>query len=364
MLTTGIVGFGKRSNKDDRERGRVAYDQLRQGWWPLRVIDMPPDSRRSPAHDDAYPPAPDDAALEEMLAGIHIPAVTDAPTEPMLTTETLRPQQVNGNKSESGISVEPEALGKESDFEGYKKSEPTSSETSNGSCKKSEGPADKKSDASLTETCGSETSATAAALPKRRSTVALGQLPPWERLDKERKARVYQYLLDRLGESHPFTLNFDHALIARAWKTKKTPSTWINERITHALRPIEEKIGSRIPFWFHLEVSRNDVYHVHGVLGIGDDLRREVEAALRRVAGGFSRGAGRYFVHIGDFDPDKQYGGFHGSLGWAAYAVKDLPRTVRRGDVGAPLVCRRELNQRAHKLYNVLRAYQARKGVL
>ncbi len=184
----------------------------------------------------------------------------------------------------------------------------------------------------------------------------------WKRLKDETRARMYQLALNEAGRSYPFTLNFDKRLIARAKATKKPFSTWANERLSEYLKPLEQHYGYKLPFWFAIEVSPTDVYHLHGAIGMNSNQKPEVERLLKKVAGTSDTGAHRWFVRVKEFDPTKHYQGFYGSSGWVAYSVKQLRQTESLR-VGSPLVVRHGLKAAARDIWNELRREDRRRGV-
>ena len=175
-------------------------------------------------------------------------------------------------------------------------------------------------------------------------------------------------------------MNFDKRLIARAKATKKPFSTWANERLSEYLKPLEQHTwanerlseylkpleqhyGYKLPFWFAIEVSPTDVYHLHGAIGMNSNQKPEVEWLLEEGSRQSSdTGAHRWFVRVKEFDPTKHYQGFYGSSGWVAYSVKQLRQTESLR-VGSPLVVRHGLKAAARDIWNELRREHRRRGV-
>lgn len=179
----------------------------------------------------------------------------------------------------------------------------------------------------------------------------------WIDAPQQLRVLTYQIILDEGGETYRFTVNLSHHIVARAKMTKKTLSTWVNGRLSHALKPLEEKLGAKLLFWFTIEVSENDITHIHGAIGIAREHLPELRKALRQVSGIRTTvvGAKQFFVHVTAFDDAKSFDGLHGSLGWVNYAVKDLERTAKLSNIGSPIVCRRLLNQRARTIWPAIR---------
>lgn len=183
--------------------------------------------------------------------------------------------------------------------------------------------------------------------------------PAWRSLSIRYRMRFIQLALQReAARSRSFTLNFDPSVADRMRRCKKTFSTTANAYIREALKPIEERYGIHIPYWFVIESSRNKILHVHGGIAFDDHVLPAVKKALRRVARGDSiHPAVRHCLDIDNFNPDKEHDFDKGIYGWGNYAVKDLRRSEKRG-LGSPLVCCRSLNQRARSLHAQLQGLQ------
>lgn len=183
--------------------------------------------------------------------------------------------------------------------------------------------------------------------------------PAWRSLSIRYRMRFIQLAIQReAATKRCFTLNFDPSVSDRMRRCKKTLSTTANAYISAALKPIEKRSGVHIPFWFVIEVSRQNILHIHGGIAVDDHVLPAVEKALRKVARGDSiHPAVRHCLDIGNFNPDKEYDFDNGVYGWGNYAVKDLRRSEKRG-LGSPLVCCRSLNQRARALHTQVRRLQ------
>lgn len=183
--------------------------------------------------------------------------------------------------------------------------------------------------------------------------------PPWRSLSIRYVVWFYQHALKRAAlPAHPFTLDFDYDVSSRMFRCEKTFSTTANAYVAQALEPIEKRYGVTLLYWFCIEKSADEVFHLHGAMALDDRLRSEVRSALRRVASGGSQvPASYYFAQIDDYDPQKSYRRFCGPFGWGNYAIKDHKKTETLG-IGSPLVCCRPLNQSARLLHEGLRHQQ------
>jgi len=185
------------------------------------------------------------------------------------------------------------------------------------------------------------------------------QVTAWRSLSIRYRMRFIQLALQReAARGRCFTLNFDPSVADRMRRCKKTFSTTANAYIREALKPIEERYGIHIPYWFVIESSRKKILHVHGGIAFDDHVLADVEKTLRKLARGDSNHwATRRCLDICDFNPDREYDFDTGVYGWGNYAVKDLRRSEKRG-LGSPLVCCRSLNQRARSLHAQLQGLQ------
>lgn len=114
---------------------------------------------------------------------------------------------------------------------------------------------------------------------------------------------------------------------------KKTYSTWVKERFSHRLRPLERRIGRNLLYWFAVELEVDSACLYGSIAADGGCIDE-----LRSILQGLSESEDDPFEIIDHF----LFLGMQGAFAWVNYCVKDVVKTRQRTP-GSPIVCCREL---------------------
>ncbi|MEO9900241.1 MULTISPECIES: hypothetical protein [Alphaproteobacteria] len=152
------------------------------------------------------------------------------------------------------------------------------------------------------------------------------------------------------SHAKPFTINLDHDIASKAYKSPKGAVGYVAHRLNRHLT----KDGHIFPAWFALEISKSNVLHLHGcIITQTDEDLSVIKAAFRRVSGPFASDpkmvAGRFAVRIAKHDDAKCFQGSFGALGWGRYCLKSVIKTEKA--IGCPPI---SMN---HHMTNIARDY-------
>jgi hypothetical protein len=145
----------------------------------------------------------------------------------------------------------------------------------------------------------------------------------WEDYSKKERCIAFNEVVMRSG-GVGFTLLFGHSLRDKALLAPLGFTDFVRRRIA---RRLNEYLGRSVDFWFAVDVSRDDLLHLHGGVIASPEEYARVIAALK-LAGGTWEAAGgkKYQARLSRLRDYK----------WATYCAKKLYRAGKLVSVGRP----------------------------
>lgn len=159
-------------------------------------------------------------------------------------------------------------------------------------------------------------------------------LKPWKRLTTTDKLKRCLQVLWEQGECSDMTLKVDRKLMKAAWKNKRGPLDHFYRRLSLEL---PKAFGHPVDFFIAGELSQKGDFHMHGVIGLGEDDYARAKQAFWKACGKWDTGARQNQFKLRPM-PD---------YGWIGYMLKENPgfEGTREGIV-------RSLKQKAMSEHN------------